>query len=700
MDLKDIHAEALSEFSEIQTALFKVREECRKDREFYSVSGEQWADGLGDQFKNKIRFEMNKIHLSIIRIINEYRNNSLGVTFESKDGDDDELADLCMGLYRNDEQSACGQEAYDNCFEEGVGGGFGAFRLRADYEDDENEEEERQRIYFEAIPDADTCVFYNADAKQQDKSDATKCWVLDKMSLAAYKKKWGDDPASWPRSNYGDGFKWYDRQLKIVWVAEYFEVENNTRLMRIFRGLDGSEEKLYQEEFDDDDTLEETLKAKGYTEVRRRKIKSRKVHKYIMNGNKILEDCGYIAGKNIPIIPFYAKRWFIDGVEYSMGHVRLAKDAQRLKNMLTSKLGEIASLTSYKKPIFAPEQIKGLEHYWAKENSQNYPFLVARMIKDADGNPIQSGPLGYLEPPDVPPALGALLQISEQDIQDLLGNQQAGEEMQSNISGRVVELIQQRLDMQSYIYISNFAKSVKRAGEVWLSMAKDILIEKNRKMKTIEADGETQGFAVLMRPIVDENTGEIKYENDISKAFLEVGVTVGPSYTSRRNAVVNSLTGMLQFTQNDPDATTVLTATALMNMEGEGIGDLRKYFRKKLINMGAVEPTDEEKQQLEEEQANAANQPPDAQTQFLQAESQKSIALAQKAQADSILAISKAEESRASTIDTLASLDDNKKAAILKNLQSIQDLLTSGGAASRIPTPDSSQAPISNEVMQ
>ena len=58
-----------------------------------------------------------------------------------------------------------------------------------------------------------------------------------------------------------------------------------------------------------------------------------------MSGSKVLEDCGYIAGPNIPIAPMYGKRWFISGIERFMGHVRLAKDVQRLANVLRSKLG-------------------------------------------------------------------------------------------------------------------------------------------------------------------------------------------------------------------------------------------------------------------------------------------------------------------------------------------------------------------------
>jgi hypothetical protein len=114
---------------------------------------------------------------------------------------------------------------------------------------------------------------------------------------------------------------------------------------------------------------------------------------------------------------------------------------------------------------------------WAEDNVKNYPYLLVNQLTDPNGNPAAIGPQSYTKAPDIPPAMAALLQVTEQDMQDVLGNQQAGEQLQPNISGKAVELIQNKLDMQTFIYVSNMAKAVKRTGEVWLSMAKDVYVE-------------------------------------------------------------------------------------------------------------------------------------------------------------------------------------------------------------------------------
>lgn len=657
------------EFDSIQSAMRDERLQCLSDRRFYSIAGAQWEGTLGEQFDNKPKFEVNKIHLSVMRIINEYRNNRITVDFVSKDGDaDDRLADACDGLYRADEEDSVADEAYDNAFEEAVGGGFGAWRLRNVYEDEYDDEDDRQRIRIEPIYDADSTVFFDLNAKRQDKSDARSCYVLTAMTREAYIEQWGDDPATWPHEISDAEFDWATPDT--VYVAEVYRVEERSETIRIFETIDGEEERYSQSDFEDNEELEMTLEAIGTKEVRQKKVKRRKVRKYIMSGSGILEDAGYIAGTEIPIVPVYGKRWFIDNIERCMGHVRLAKDAQRLKNMQLSKLGEISALTPIEKPIFSPEQVAGHEIMWAEDNIKNYPYLLVNPITDANGNETIGGPVGYTKPPQIPPALAGLLQITEQDMQDILGKQEAGEEIAPNISGKAIELIQSRLDMQSFIYMSNMAKAVKRSGEIWLSMAKEILVEPGRKMKALGRQGELETIE-LGKPVLNQETGEIEYENDLSNAKLDVAVDVGPSSSSRRAATVRSLMGMIQIS-SDPETRTVLTAMAMMNMEGEGIGEVRDYFRKRLVMMGVIEPTEEEAMEMMQM---AQNQQPDPQSLYLQAEAAKAQAQAVKAQADTEYTIARAEETRAKTIETLSSVENDQRESAVKTAESLQNIV-------------------------
>lgn len=648
--LAAIHEEALIEFDQIQSAVRDERLQCLKDRRFYSIAGAQWEGNLGEQFENKPKFEVNKIHLAVIRIINEYRNNRITVNFVSKDGGKgDKLADACDGLYRADEQDSVAEEAYDNAFEEAVGGGYGAWRLCAEYEDEYDEDDDRQRIRIKPIFDADSTVFFDLQAKRQDKSDAKKCYVLTAMSRDAYIDEWNDDPASWPKDVTQAEFDWATPDT--VYVAEYYRVEEKKETVQVWQDLQDTETRYRAEDFEEDESLEETLIATGSKMVREKKVKVRKVRKYLMSGGGVLEDCGYIAGKCIPIVPVYGKRWMVDNVERCMGHVRLATDVQRVKNMLTSKLAEISALSSVEKPILTPEQVAGHQVMWEDDNIKNYPYLLLNPITDATGQQAVAGPIGYTKPPQIPPALAGLMQVTEQDIKDLLGNQQEGEQLRSNTPGIAVEMIQAKLDMQTHIYISNMAKAVKRSGEIWLSMAKDVLVEEGRKMKSITASGDTESIE-LLRPGIAES-GDTTYENDLSQADMDVAVDVGPSSSTKRNATVRALTGMMGITQ-DPETLQVLSSMAMMNMEGEGISEVRDYFRQKLLKMGVVKPTKEEQAQLQAAQQNAK---PDPNALYLEAAAQEASANAASARASTVQKIADAQKKEAETFEIAAGID-------------------------------------------
>jgi hypothetical protein len=211
------------------------------------------------------------------------------------------------------------------------------------------------------------------------------------------------------------------------------------------------------------------------------------------------------------------------------------------------------------------------------------------------------------------------------------------------------------------------AKAIKRSGEVWLSMARDVLVEDGRKMKTMSMDGEI-GQVELARPVLDD-AGAVAYENDMSNAKFDVAVDVGPSSASKRAGIVRSVTGMLQLA-TDPETQSILTSMALMNMEGEGLADTRKYFRMKLVRMGVVEPTQKEAEML---QAEAQNQQPDPNAMYLQAAAAESQAKAVKTEAETAHVIAKTAETEAKTTATLANIESQDRNDALKALKEMRE---------------------------
>jgi hypothetical protein len=698
--LREVHERALERFDRAYVPQREIRLQCAQDRRFVFVPGAQYDGDLENQFANRPRFEINKMHQAVLRTFSEYRNNRVSVDFRPADeATTDDTADFLDGLYRGDEQESGAQEAYDTAFEEGVAGGFGAWRLTNAYEDDEDEDDDRQRIRMVPIPDADQSVFFDADAKRYDKADAKCAWVITGLQDDAYEDEAGEDGAAKVERDEWNGrrrkslasfdkvsrtgvFDWF--QPDIVYIAEYYEVELQKDTLSVYKQTaSGEEVKIRRTEFDEKEAYEaeiQKLEAQGFELERSKKVKARRIHKYIIDGNRVLEDCGYIAGKHIPVVPYYAKRQIVDGIERVSGRVRLAVDAQRLYNMLVSMLAEIAADSNKEKPIFTPAQIAGHEDMWSRDNIERFPYLLINETTDANGNVIPPQPVGYTKSPSIPPALAGLIQLVGMDLKELLGSENDQQQVVSNISAKAVELIQNRLDMADFIFMDNLKQSIRRAGEIWLSMARDLYDEDGRPMRVVKLDGSDE--IKKLRELGDDKGATVR-QNDPNGGKFKVVADVGPSFTTRRDGTVRSITGMLQFVE-DPQDKAVLTGVAIQNLEGEGLQDVKEYWRRKMIAMGVTKPSEEEAAELEKAKA---NQKPDAQQEFLMAEAEKSLANARKAEADALLSLQKIEESEAKVLELLAKIDSaeiQELLALAKTLEA-DNLVPAGGAAAVVP---------------
>lgn len=663
--------DSLRRFDMAQKSQYEIRLKCLQDRRFVHVDGAQWEDALRLQFDNKPRFEINKLHLACIRIFNEYRANRVTVKFEKSDDDaDDHTAEFLQGIHRADEKRSGGNEAYDNAFEEGTAGGFGAWRLTNVYVDDEDEEDEKQKIVFEPIYDADRFVFWDLGGKKYDKSDAKHCWVLTAMGRAEFSEEYGDSPndpynlsAKYTSSAQSMGlgrlvtmteFDWYTPD--VVYIVEYYRIVEEKKKIHVFRpgGMNTKAKDVKIDAANLKDQDRKDLEAQGYTHIRTRSVKRRRVHKVIHDGARVLEDCGRIAGPNIPIVPFYGKRAWIDNQERIMGHVRLGKDSQRLLNMQMSLLAIIAALSPRQKPVFTPQEIRGHETTWADDNINDNPYLLRNAFDLEDGQtPPQVLPLQFTQPPNVPPALAAMIELTNADIKELLGNQEEGEKVASNISDALMERVQSKIDMQAYIYVDNFSKSMERSGQIWLGMAKEIYDEEDRQMVSIGPDGKRSHVRLKTPRMVD---GASQTVNDPTKGKFDVTVDTGPAFKSKRDATVRMLVSLLQFVQ-DPQLVQIITSLILANMDGEGLDDVREYMRMKLVTMGVLKPTADETKKLKEQQQAAAQQPPSAEQQLMMAEAGHTQAKTAEAHANTIKTLSSAADGRAKVIADLANHD-------------------------------------------
>jgi uncharacterized tellurite resistance protein B-like protein len=634
----DLHYEALKRFDRIVAAVQEERALALRDRRFATIAGAQWEGVWGEQFENSIMVEVNKTAAGLEKIIADYRANRFIVDFRAADDSaDDETAELLNGMLRADFYCSKGQQAVDMAFEEAVQGGMGAWRLANDYEDAYDPDNDHQRICFKAIPDADQSVFWDPNAKLYDKSDAEYCFVVSAIAREVYEETYGDLSAAWPDGLIKTFYEWY--RPDVVKVAEYYEVREKEAVLRVLRNkATGEEMRRWAADLDAGEL--EDLRDQGWNEVRTRRGKRRQVWKTVLSGNGVLVAPKQIAGCHIPVIPVYGKRWFIDNMERSRGHVRLAVDPQRIYNGQIAKLMETAAAAPIERPVFLPEQVAGLENHWAEANIKRSPYaLINPVVDPATGAMAPIGPIAKIEPPQLSPVLAALVQITRDDIAELTTADDGADEVQANVSAEAMDLAAQRTDSKAEIYMDNLRQSWQRCGEVYYSMATDVYVEDGRSVSTLSADGKSHSRATLLEAYADDKGFRIRH--DLGKGRYEVVADVTEATTTRRDKTAKTMVKVAEIAAAvDPQLAAAALNTAVMNIDGEGADDFKDWVRQRLVQQGVVKPTDEEKQQMAQAAAQQQQQLPDPQQQL-------AMAMAEKAQADTGL-------SKAKTILTLA----------------------------------------------
>lgn len=667
--MAELHATAMQQFEASFNATKEDRERALQARRFVNIRGAQWEWDEQNDFQNKQKMEIDLVYRAVNKIRNEYRKNRIGAKFLPKDGSEaDALADAVAGRYRADTMDSRGREARTMAFDSAVEGGFGGMRLRAEYEDDE-----RQRICLEPINDAEASLFFDVNAKAKDKSDAYHAFHVQPWTREAYVAEWGEDGATWPqelRQRYT--YQWYGAGNDLVMVAEYFVKEDPDVTYRVWENAVTEErEEFLESEVDDADIA--ALEAQGFVEVESRIEDGCRVLKYVMNGAKVLEGPEVIPGECIPLVPQYGHRTVINHVERFFGRVSKSIDLQILLNLQVSKVAATAATSVDRTPIFLAEQIAPYGLQWSEAHKTNPAYLQIASITDMSGNIQPTGPVGYLDPPPVNPATGALIDITAQFMADQMGNQANAEAAGPQVSGYAMELAQGQIDLQSFGYMDNAADAERRVAEIYQGMAA-VLYAANapgnagRKLKTMSEDMQ-RGQVELGKKVLDAKTGKIEAEIDFSRARFDVEVDVGPASSSRRRAMVRTLSEIMERT-DDPEARLVLNLTAIMNSDEEGMSDIRQWARKKLVALGVEQPNKEEAAQMAAAQGEQA---PDPQAELAGAMAQEAQAKAAKAVADTALAEARTQETQAKTAATLAGIPIEQQRAALATAQAIMN---------------------------
>lgn len=640
-----VHDRAMRRFDSVAPFQQELRAQSLECRRFVTVPGAMWEGAYGLQFENAPRPEVDKITKPLEKIETDYNENRIIADFvPASDSADEDTAETLDGLYRADLDFFQSMQAFDNAFGEGLRGGFGAWRVTTDLADPDDPDADEQRVNpGHVIVDADQSVYFDPSAKLYDKRDAKWVFVVVADPREEAEEKWGEDVEPWPLQNWKWAWDWYSPS--IVRTAEYYEKEQVAdRRITLTNKLTSSKQVFWASDVEPKEVAD--LVAQGWTKSERKATRTR-VHKYVMNGSCVLKDCGFVAGDVIPIVPFYYRRDYVDNMERWSGYVLKRMDSQRSLNTAISKVLEIQSLAPYEVPIFAPEQVDAtIADNLARGNIDRKPFQIVKPLVNPDGSYASLGPIGKIEPPQIPESTSALLQFTVAMLSD---DEDNADQPQANTSFDTLDLQATRIDARSAKPLDNMRKSMERGAEIYQAMARAVYFEPGRVVDTVTPDGQ-DGQAKLHEPVLDAN-GVYRIRNDLDRGKYKVIAMVQEATATKRQRTVRQCMGMAEAAAGagDTQLADAYLLTAAMNMDGEGQSDMQKYARHRLIGMGVTQPTPEEAQQIAQSQQGQQQQPDPAQVALMaqaskfQSDAQLSQAKAVQTLADAHLKTAQAE---------------------------------------------------------
>jgi len=595
---KDILDEARQAFDQAADAEQHNREEALADLKFARL-GEQWPEAIRKQRELDQRpcLTINRLPSFVRQVVNDARQNKPAIkVLPADDTADPQTAEIINGLIRNIEYTSNADVAYDTALESAVTGGFGYFRISADYAHDDSFDLD---LSIQRIVNPFT-VYGDPHSTAADSSDWNTAFVTELMRRADFERRYkGAEPVDWDTGAYSElDQPWAEG--KRVMVAEYWQRDAVRKA--VVRLSDGSimEAERYMAGKDMFDVL-------GVSVVGERDVKSWKVVQRLMTGAEVLETNEW-AGRFIPIIPVYGDEINIEGKRYFRSLIRDAKDPQRMFNYWRTTSTELVALAP-RVPYIGPRGAFTTDaHKWASANTKNWPYI------EFDGPiPPQRQPL------DSGGAIGAMQEAmaASDDMKSIMGLYDASLGAKSNeTSGRAILARQREGDVSTFHFIDNLSRAIRHAGRVLIDLIPSFYTGE-RIVRVLGQDGAPQTVPLGQPVPLPDGTSRVF---DLSAGKYDLTVTTGPSFTTKREEAAVQMT---EFVRAYPQAAPLVGDLIAKNQDWPGAEEFAKRFQAMLP--AAIRGEDPAMQQAQQQMQQLQGQLQQLQQQLAEANDDKAI---------------------------------------------------------------------------
>lgn len=527
---------AKSQFQQVIDAESVNRQYMRDDMRFRAASPDdnyQWPSELlqtrrGSNTQSaRPCLTVNKLPAHVNQVVNDWRQNRPQFKVSPVDsGADVKVAEVLNGVVRHIQVASDADVAYDTALDGAVVAGVGYIRVLTDYVDPMSFD---QDILIRRVRDP-LSVFMDPFIQQPDGSDQRFCFVVEDMPRKIFEHEWPETPVEgWDTGGAFD--EWLSQDA--VRVAEWWNLEYRRRtLCQYPDGTTGWKDEKPEG---------------GPTPVREREVDVPTVVFRRITCGAILETIEW-PGRFIPIARAVGNEYDIEGKLITSGMIRTAKDAQRMYNYWASQEVEMLALAP-KAPFIAPVgSLAGRETQWKMANVVNYAVL--------EYNAFVTGPDGQVHKVEAPqrslPPMPqqAIIQAklgAADDIKSTTGQHDASLGQRSNeTSGRAILARQREGDIGTFHYADNTVRALRYVGRIIIDLVPKIY-DRARVIRIIGEDG-TSDF-VQINPA--QQQAVVERQNPVTQAIeriynpgvgrYDVTVTIGPSYTTKREETAQML---------------------------------------------------------------------------------------------------------------------------------------------------------------
>lgn len=521
----EILTEARESYADDLAAWSVVRNDGIEDLRF--GNGEQWPIDVANQraLEGRPCLTDNMQPAFIRQVVNEARQNRPQIKIRPVDNKADvQTAKVAEGLVRHIESISDADVAYDTALESAARSGMGFFEIDVDYAYDDTFEKD---ILFRRIGNPFAVVF-DGQSTAADSSDWRRCHVTELIDREDFEKMY-------PQAQTG-GFDGDDKvnpwctgdEVRLSRYYQKIEVDRELVLMSNGAVLDVEQLK--------DPEINAAFAAMGITVVNQRKTKSCKIIKRLITGREVLAETEW-SGSIIPVIPVFGAEVNIEGRRHFYSLIHDGKDSQRQLNFWNTTATELLALQPKAPWIGKKGAFKTDANKWGTANVKPWNFI------EYDGDtPPQRMPF------DAIPA-GVLQQavIAADNMKRIIGIHDAstgmyGDEVSGEASGKAIRYRKHQADTSVYHLTDNLNRGIRCGGRVVLELIPQVY-SGPRIMRILGLDGKPAPVALGPQGSQPPQGFEMVYDLTVGK--YDVVVEAGPSYATRREEAVESITAFI-----------------------------------------------------------------------------------------------------------------------------------------------------------